>query len=328
MTVTARECGRTSRRPAFYSPSDFLFIVTSRNYVWTLNNYSDDDIVRLSTPIDGIKYLVFQREIGESGTAHLQGYGITSSPVRMGGFKQLLSAPRAHVEPRRGTHDDAYRYCTKLATRVDDTEPVEWGQPPSGSGSRSDLLAVAEAIREGRTAAEIFSQYPIQYLRYTRGINQAIGLIRPGRDRCIEPKVIVYVGPSGCGKSRRAAETYPESYWCTINESGRIWWQCYESQRVVVIDDFHGELPFRYLLRLLDRYSMYVEAKGCSLPLAGTTFVITSNIHPQDWYDYSGKNHTWTALQRRISELHEWMFQPALQIYSVTDITTKEWRPR
>jgi len=47
-------------------------------YVWTLNNYTDEEIFEISTSVFNttkkIEYICFGKEIGDSGTPHLQGY--------------------------------------------------------------------------------------------------------------------------------------------------------------------------------------------------------------------------------------------------------------
>jgi len=47
-------------------------------YVWTLNNYTEEEIFEISTSVFNttkkIEYICFGKEIGDSGTPHLQGY--------------------------------------------------------------------------------------------------------------------------------------------------------------------------------------------------------------------------------------------------------------
>lgn len=51
----------------------------SRNYCWTLNNYTEEELFELKTLIEWqdtnkVRYICFGEEIGEEGTPHLQGY--------------------------------------------------------------------------------------------------------------------------------------------------------------------------------------------------------------------------------------------------------------
>ena len=94
------------------------------NWVFTLNNPEPQHEQSLIDEVP-YRYLVFQHEISESGTHHLQGYVVLSRQLRLSALKKLL--PTAHWEIRKGTHEQAKAYCTKEETRMEFTEPVEWG---------------------------------------------------------------------------------------------------------------------------------------------------------------------------------------------------------
>ncbi len=93
--------------------------IRTRNWTFTLNNYSVDEVKRL-VHINCL-HLVFQSEISESGTPHLQGMIGFKNARRFGGIKRLI--PRAHIEKcrniwgsieycqKRETHDGKIRYA-------------------------------------------------------------------------------------------------------------------------------------------------------------------------------------------------------------------------
>lgn len=66
--------------------------------MFTLNNPTDP------VPFDVIKmgYLVYQKEVGENGTPHFQGYCEFKTKKRLAAVKELLGQ-RCHIDPRRGT---------------------------------------------------------------------------------------------------------------------------------------------------------------------------------------------------------------------------------
>lgn len=84
----------------------------TRTQYWcfTLNNYTPENESEVQA-ID-CKYLCYGREVGESGTRHLQGYIEFSSRKRLDTVRRLFGG-RAHWEPRRGTAGQANDYCTK-----------------------------------------------------------------------------------------------------------------------------------------------------------------------------------------------------------------------
>lgn len=83
----------------------------SRNWCFTLNNYTD-------THINFIKNLkceyVFQAEKGESGTDHLQGLLIFKEAKSFESIKKLL--PTAHIEKCKNL-EASKKYCSKEETR-------------------------------------------------------------------------------------------------------------------------------------------------------------------------------------------------------------------
>lgn len=83
-----------------------------RNWAFTLNNYKEVDINRLTS--FGGEY-VFQEETGENGTPHLQGLLIYKNAVSFNSVKKLI--PRAHIEKCKNKNA-SIRYCSKEDTRT------------------------------------------------------------------------------------------------------------------------------------------------------------------------------------------------------------------
>lgn len=80
----------------------------SKAWCFTLNNYTEEEKASIDAMEDdnkrdeqGISYIIYGIEVGESGTRHLQGYIEFSKRVRLSGCRKFLQ--RAHFERRRGT---------------------------------------------------------------------------------------------------------------------------------------------------------------------------------------------------------------------------------
>lgn len=265
-----------------------------RAWVFTLNNPSETLLKRegmddaLALPSAAIRYGIWQVERGESGTTHLQGYLEFSKPVRLSHCRKVI--PGAHFESRRGTRDQAIAYCEKEDTRIDG--PFEHGRRDTGGqGKRSDLIAVKEAIDAGATEKDIANEHFSTWCRNYRAFERYRHLTSTQRDW----KTIVELryGTPGTGKSRTAMDLYPGAYW----KPRGLWWDGYEGQEVVILDEFFGWLTWDALLKICDRYPLNVETKGGTVAFTARRLVITTNADPRRWY---GVRCPFEAFARRV----------------------------
>jgi len=114
----------------------------------------------------------------------------------------------------------------------------------------------------------------------------------------------VYYGPTATGKSRRA---WHEAGLDAYGKDPRSkWWDGYQAQTSVVIDEFRGSIDISHLLRWLDRYPLCVEVKGSSVPLCATSIWITSNLAPSMWYPDLDAQSLDAFLRRlNVTQFHE-----------------------
>lgn len=261
----------------------------ARNYVFTDNNPEHD---QPSWP-ETVKYAVWQKERGQEGTEHLQGYVEFTGPKGISYLKTIL--PRAHWEIRRGTQQQAIDYATKEDTRIGG--PWTHGQLSINSqGQRSDLLALKAAIDAGKTFQVIAQEHYLIMAKYSRWAKEYRLLTQPKRDWA--PRIYLLIGRPGLGKTRFCRRVAPDAYWKQCDSK---WWDGYDGQSDVILDDFYGWIQFRTLLRLCDRYPEMVESKGGQHPFLARRIFITSNGEPRDWYPNVADNR-FDALQRRLDE--------------------------
>lgn len=109
--------------------------MSAKNWCFTLNNYSSDELNHVSGLTDSsqgvVSYIVIGRELGAGGTPHLQGYVQFSSRVGLARCRRLIS-DRAHFEISRGTPKQASDYCKK------EGDWEEFGSISATQGKRSD----------------------------------------------------------------------------------------------------------------------------------------------------------------------------------------------
>lgn len=86
--------------------------VRSRKWSFTLNNFTHAELTQITQGYDFCK-IVFGREIGDSGTPHLQGYLEMSNAKTMTALKKLLDIDRIHLEPSFKCRTANVRYCIK-----------------------------------------------------------------------------------------------------------------------------------------------------------------------------------------------------------------------
>lgn len=237
-------------------------------------------------------YLVYQKEKGEEGTEHYQGYLELKQAQRFSRLKAWL--PRAHFEPRKGTQEQAIAYCKKEDTRLEG--PWEFGLPKS-QGKRSDLIALYSSAKQGKRKREVLEEMPASYMRHYKAYAHVQGLFCPPP---IDPprQVHLLLGEPGTGKTRYVKDRHPDHWQTPLQKE--MWFDGYDGHDVVLIDDFAGQMPLHLLLQLLDRYVIQVPVKGGFTWWTPRHIYITSNLCISEWYDYSKRQIHLAALERRI----------------------------
>ena len=264
--------------------------------------------------------MVFGVEKGEEGTQHLQGYCEFSNQKQFETIQNMLE--KHHFEPRykKATARQAADYCKKgeqsklewEAHNVDGENyglnaiVYEWGEM-SEQGQRNDLTPACDMIKEGASLKEVARECPETFVRFHKGLLALKQILIEPRDEI--PEVRVYYGSTGTKKSQSAREwlgtaksANPPYIWGP--QCGQ-WFDGYEGQKKAIFEEFRGQLPFGFLLILLDRYDCKVQYKGGMAEFCATQICFTSPVHPSEWYkmeDLHG-NEKLDQLLRRITEI-------------------------
>jgi hypothetical protein len=265
-----------------------------RNLVFTWNNPPADH-ERLLREKMSIGYIIYQLERGESGTNHLQGYIELSQRLR---FNVLRKWYPWHIEKRRGHQDDAIAYCSKEDTRIEG--PWEWGKRKS-QGKRTDIDSAYAAVRNGQTKLEITENFATVDAKYFKALDRLRTLLQEQSTRTFRSlRVTVLWGDAGTGKTRKAVSESNNYY--ILNQPGgqNLWWDGYEGQEHLIIDDFSGWIKYRLLLKILDGYQLRLSIKGGFTYAQWTKVTLTSNKSPKEWYPLKGMT---PELRRRLNEV-------------------------
>jgi len=270
----------------------FWFLTTPKS----LPNFPSTDALPPS-----ISYWKGQQEIGANGLEHYQHCLVHDSKVSSAVIRRMF--PGSHVELSRSAA--VYAYVHKDETAVEGTrwelgvQPVNRNQPKDWH----NILACAKAGDFGTIPPDVVVRSYPNLCRIALHNMLAEAVVK---------SIDVLYGSTGCGKSRKAWDTlgfgaYPK------NPNNRFW-DGYrpKEHEGVIIDEFRGNIGISELLRWCDRYPTQVETKGGGCVLLCKRIIITSNLHPREWYPQLD-SETYQALLRRFSSITE--FGPGKYIY-------------
>lgn len=258
----------------------------AKNWAFTLNNYAEEDFDAILN-WEHVSYVIAGKEVGESGTPHLQCYARFKTKKRLTALKKLL--PTAHWEVAKGTPRQNRDYCSK------DGDFLEVGDIPKTAGetqreryahawecaTRGDLDDIAPDIRikHYRTLQQIASDHMVSHARLPDTSGMWIH------------------GPTGSGKSTLARKIGEESGGYYLKACNK-WWDGYAGEDVVIIEDLdpdHACLGHHIKL-WTDSHDFIAEKKGTSCRLRPKKVIITSQYSIDEVFH---DRETQSAIKRR-----------------------------
>jgi hypothetical protein len=258
----------------------------SKRWVFTLNNYAESDVARFHDAPDRA-YVIIGKEVGASGTPHLQGYITFYKPKRLAAVKTI--SLRAHWEIARGSTDECIKYCSK------DGDFHEIGERPK-VGSRGKFVDAVNMIVAGDPIVEVATENPEAYARGGRGLRELQYVLSNAYEHT-GVRGHWYVGPPGTGKSHKARMDHPGAFIKMQNK----WWDGYNGQDVVILEDMDDACLKHYLKIWADKWSCSGETKGGHVHLQHKKFIVTSNYTIEDLYGEDQK--MCEAIKRRFQVL-------------------------
>lgn len=266
----------------------------SRSYCFTLNNYTEDEEKNV-IKLNGVAtYVCYGREVGESGTPHLQGFVQFASGKSLSAAKRAL--PRAHLEVRKGSITQAVEYCQK------DGDFHEVGTRPldsagKGSNEKERWENVRELARAGRVEEIDADVYVRFYGTLRRIAKDHMAAVSDLEGCCGE----WYWGVPGAGKSYIARQENPGAYLKMANK----WWDGYQGEDVVIMDECElsaGNWAGHHLKIWADRYAFIAEIKGEARRIRPKKIIVTSNYSLEQIFGID--DQLVSALKRRFKVKH------------------------
>lgn len=246
-----------------------------KSYCFTVQNPTQEKETLLHQVLEKhAQYYVFGRETAPTtGTPHLQGYVYFKSQKTLSAVIKLRFAD--HYEQCKGSPASNILYCKK------EKNATEWGIPPKTAEEAGQMEKDRWTLALVNARKRKFEEIPPDiYIKYHSSIKR----IAAESQQEIEPlsNVCGYwlYGNAGTGKSTAARTAAPGCYLKPCSK----WWDGYEDQEDVLIEDFDKTHSWMaHLLKLwADKFSFPAEVKGGTIVIRPKRIIITSNYSPME----------------------------------------------
>lgn len=230
---------------------------------------------------------------------HLQGWFTLTNARTESGMRNQF--PGYHLEKATSNSDACTAYCSKESVFFKFGTPVVTPATRGAMGGSATAfrykLAIA-AVRAGNMEG-MMEDHPDLMVRHTKFFTDLYE-----KSKNIEPlqeiRNVWISGPPGCGKTKWVHDNVSAGN--LYQKQATKWWDHYDSQPMVLIDDVTPD-NFRGLhldlLNWADRYPFRCEIKGGSLYIRPKFLLVTSNFTLQDTLTRSNVNIDHEALLRR-----------------------------
>ena len=186
------------------------------------------------------------------------------------------------------------------------------GDPGGSQGKRSDLDAVADALKSGASITEIVLDHTQAFLKYHKGIEKAAAYLFKAEG--YSPKqVFIHWGKTGTGKTRSVYDEHGYDNVFKWSAGMGKWFDGYDQQEVILCDDlrytvdngkcFLNGRSIAWWLNFLDGYPVQVEVKCAMKFIRASHVYITTNQDPREWWADMPKEIGHDPFYRRITRV-------------------------
>lgn len=224
---------------------------------------------------NSLVWLRGQKEVGEGGREHIQVFACFSKKIRR---NTLITIIPGHWELSRS--DAAESYVWKEETRIPGTQ-FEFGQRPFKRNCQTDWNRIMELAKRGAidTIMQDEPQIAIQHYRTFKQIKV---------DYMVAPENL----PAACGKWIYGPPRVGKSFWVRQQwghdlyiKAQNKWWDGYQGQKFVLLDDFDAKVLGHYLKIWMDAYAFTAETKHGTVQIRPNLFIITSNYKVEEIFN-------------------------------------------
>ncbi|MDD6072383.1 MAG: hypothetical protein PUC12_16465 [Clostridiales bacterium] len=228
--------------------------------------------------------------------AHIACYGNTTTLKKV---SEVLF--QSHIEPQLGGKKELTAYLLKEGEYAEKGEQVLYSQGleviEDNQGKRNDLDEIEELLDEGYTPEEIFDE-SFRYRRYEKMVKSAY-LSKRIKETPLKKEMWneYHWGRSGTGKTYtyiKKCEQYSleEVYLCNDysnsgSSGGGFDFYANNPAKVVILDEFRGNMPYEKVLNILDVYSRKQQhCRYQNVYQLWTSVIVCSIYPPEQVYDF------------------------------------------
>lgn len=289
----------------------------------------DHDMIRDIVSTMKPSYWCMADEIATTGTPHTHVFIYRNSAIRVDTIQRKF--PACHYDSCLGTCAENRDYLLKTGKWADTDKAEtsvpgtfeEFGTMPTEREEKNPKDAdLIDAIEAGVSTADIIRNDPSLAFR-SNEIDVLRQTLTTERFRVENRELTVtyLYGPTATGKTRSIYAAHPAGDICRITNYGTngVKFDAYHGQPVLVLEEFHSQIPLPDMLNYLDIYPLMLPARYSDRVACYTTVYITSNISLAEQYQLTQQvdHATWAAFIRRIVKVVEFL----------EDGTTSEHKP-
>ena len=267
-----------------------------------------------------LAYFCMADEIATTGTYHTHIFLFSPSPMRFSTVKNRFST--AHIEKAYGSANTNRAYILKEGRWADTAKAEtsvpgtfeEWRDLPAEKEEEApEMFKLIQDLRAGKSVMEIIEDNPklAFRIREIETLRQAILEEKySAENRALE--VTYLYGASGTGKTWGIFEKHDSKSICRITDYGGkngVRFDAYHCQDVLVLEEFHSQIPISAMLNYLDIYPLTLPARYTDRTACYTKVYITSNIPLEEQYRdiQRYQMETWRAFLRRVQNVIEYL---------------------
>jgi len=282
----------------------FIFAMKAeqhRKWFITINNpqkkgLTHEGIIKTLCERRKVKYWRIADHIGKNGTHHTHVYIHYPTPALFSVLQKRL--PDANIQTARFPKA-ARSYVFKSGSfNHKQSEDI----PDERPGTRTDLATVRDLVKQDVSAFDIIEENP-NYLWQIDKIERYRQIVRREKHskgfRDIE---VIYVqGATNVGKTHWVYANHDFADIYCVSDYDHPFDE-YQGQKVLVLDEYRGQIKISAMLRYLDKYPLELPCRYTNKWAAFTRVVIISNIGIDEQYEniQREQSKTWDAFLRRI----------------------------